>query len=328
MGGGEVLGGARRLVLLVALWAAAGIVVAVPAHAGDLQRCRFVTGTLAVTPGLTDVPAAQTITAHGRLAGCSTAGGSGTFAATITMPHATCSSLSVALPPTRATFGWADGQRSLVSLTFPPLPDSPNKLALAGTVIFGAGQGANVDTGFHLTVTAASTRASTADGHQGARNAIRNVRHQLLDNKTGGCTSTSPVDTIHVANDEGFEFNATRPASVTTAAGGRLANAQSTRPRATTTAARSTTTTTTVPHSTATFRPTRTGQLAPTARSEPSAASRATNTSGGNGSVSFFDPVSLLAVGMIGGSVVGFVLLLVKHSTLTTRRTVVRRLQP
>lgn len=321
-----MLGGARRLVLLVALWAAVGIAVAVPARAGGLQRCRFVTGTLAVTPGLTDVPAAQTITVHGRLSGCSTAGGSGTFAATITMSHATCSSLSVALPPTRATFGWADGQRSLVSLTFPPLPYSPNKLALAGTVIFGAGQGANVDTGFHLTVTAASAHGSTANGHQGAPNAIRNVRHQLLDNRASGCTSTTPVDTIHVANDEGFEFNATRPAAVTTAAGGRIANAHSTRLRSTTTTARSTTTT--VPRSTATYLPTRTGQHAPTVRAAPSVAARATNNSGGNGSVSFFDPVSLLAVGMIGGSVVGFVLLLVKHSTLTTRRTVVRRLQP
>lgn len=314
--------GARRLAVLVALWVGVGGVVGVPARAADLQRCRFMIGTLAVSPGLTDVPAVQTITMHGRLTGCSTAGGSGTFGATIATSHATCASLSSVLEPTNATFGWADGETSVASLTFPPLVGSPNKMAIHGTVVSGAGRGTRVDAGLHLTVAVSSVGRSPAH-RQHVRAEVRRV-HQLLANKGSGCAAPSPVATIDVSNDRGFEFNATVPESVTSRAGRTRATgslAQTTVPSATTVRS----TTTTVRHTNPLFGPSRVVQPVPGTRTRRSAAAINLKGPGGSSSVSFTDPVSLLAVGMVGGSVCGLVLLFVKRSTLMARRTSVRR---
>jgi len=306
---------------LVALWVGVGGVVGIPARAADVQRCRFMIGTLAVSPGLTDVPAVQTITAHGRLTGCSTAGGSGTFGATIATSEATCASLSSVLEPTKATFGWADGETSVASLTFPRLLDSPNKLAISGTVISGAGRGTEVDAGLHLSVGVASIPRSPAH-HQRVRPDIRRVR-QLLAIKGSGCAAPSPVATIDVANDQGFEFNATPAESVTSGAGRTSATRSAHATVASATTVRSTPTT--VRRSNPSLRPPRAVQPGSRARTKHAAAGITLNGSGGNRSVSFTDPVSLLAVGMVGGSVVGLVLLFVKRSTLMARRTAVRR---
>jgi hypothetical protein len=311
---------------LVALWVGVGVAVGVPARAGDLQRCRFVIGTLAVSPGLTDAPAAQTITAHGRVTGCTTGGGSGTFAATIATSQATCANLTRALVPTSATFGWADGETSVVSLTFPPLADSPNKLAIHGTVVSGAGRGANVDTGLHLTVAVTSIRRSPDRRHQHVRPAIRRVQRQPLDSKTSGCTATNPIATIDVANDQGFEFDAIPPPSVTLPTG-HVRTTRSLRPATVTTATTIRSTPTTVPKANASLRAPRTVRPTLRARTKRSAAAINFNGSGGSGSFSFSDPVSLLAVGMVGGSVCGLALLFVKRSTLMARRSGARRLR-
>jgi hypothetical protein len=314
----------RRLAVLVALWVGVGGVVGVPARAADLQRCRFMIGTLAVSPGLTDLPAVQTITAHGRLTGCTAAGGSGTFGAVIATSRATCASLSTVLEPTNATFGWADGETSVAALTFPPLVGSPNKLAIKGTVISGAGRGTKVAAGLHLSVDVSSVGRVPAH-HQHVRADIRRVR-QLLDNKGSGCAATTPVGKIDVANDRGFEFNASPAEPVTNSAGRTLATRS--RHAAVASATRVPSTPTTVRHPRPAFGPSRTVQPVPRARTKRSAAGINVNGSRGSSSVSFTDPVSLLAVGMVGGSVCGFVLLFVKRSTLMTRRMAVRRFRP
>jgi len=315
--------GARRLALLIALWVGVGVVVGVPARAADLQRCRFMIGTLAASPGLSDVPAAQTITAHGRLTGCSAGGGSGTFGATIATSQATCASLSTALQPTNATFAWADGETSVASLTFPPLPGSPNKLAIHGTVVSGAGRGARVDTGLHLSVDVTTLGRSPAH-HKQVRADLRRVQRQLLDNKGSGCAVTSPVASIDVSNDQGFEFNAISAAPVTNG-GARTIATPSVRHAAVASATTVRSTSTTVPLTLPSFGPARTVQPVPRAGTKRSVAGITFNGSGPGSSVSFTDPVSLLAIGMVGGSVCGLVLLFVKRSTLMARRTSVQR---
>src|SRR5471030_2199975 len=105
--------GTRRLLVLVALWVGVGSAVALPAPADQVQQCAQVAGRFVLSPGLTDVPTIQSITAHGRMSGCSSGGGSATFAATIAAAPVTCATFATGLLPADVAFGWADHQSTI-----------------------------------------------------------------------------------------------------------------------------------------------------------------------------------------------------------------------
>jgi hypothetical protein len=152
------------------------------------------------------------------------------------------------------------------------------------------------------------------------------VQRQPLDSKTSGCTATNPTATIDVANDQGFEFDAISRPTLTIPAG-RVGTTPSLRHTIGATATTVRSTPTTVPKKNAGVRPARTVRPTLRARTKRSAAAVNFNGTGGSGSVAFSDPVSLLAVGMVGGSVFGLALLFVKRSTLMARRGGARRLR-
>ena len=199
--------GTRRLLLLVALWAGVGSVVALPAHADQVQQCGQLSGRFVISPGLTDVQTSQTITAHGRLAGCSSGGGSATFAATVVTAPVTCATFATGLLPADVAFGWADHQSTIASLTFSSPPGSPNKVELTGRVVSGTALGSRVAGGLRMSVEFPPAAKATRAHVQHAR-----ARQQLvpLVSKTNVCSVTKPITTIDVANFEGFALGTPR----------------------------------------------------------------------------------------------------------------------
>jgi hypothetical protein len=197
--------GVRLLLCLTAAWAGAALFVA-PAHATELQQCGVVAGRLVMSPGLTNVPTAQTITAHGRLTNCSSGGGSATFAATISTAAVTCTNLATGLLPADVAFGWRDGESSIAVLTFTSPAGSPSKEMVTGTVISGAALGTRVAGGLRLSATLPPAAAGSVLGHaQKAR--AKPVRVVPLDQATG-CSPSHPVTTVVVSNFQGFVLQA------------------------------------------------------------------------------------------------------------------------
>ncbi len=318
--------GTRRLLLLIALWAAAGAAVALPAHAEQVQQCALLTGRLVVSPGLTHVPANQTITAHGRMSGCSSGGGSATFAATIQATQVTCSTFAAGWLPADVAFGWADHQSTIAALTFTSPPGSPNKVVLFGKAVSGAAVGSRVAGGLRMSVEAPPPAAlGTHAGH--ARG-----RQQLvpLVGRANACSPASPITTIDIANFEGFALGTPRvlptPKPAAPDVGPGSAHPPTTATSASSTTSTSAPTTTTTKRLTTSTRP---GKARPRRRPVSAPKRVAVSDLGSPGpttSGSFATPDAVLAVGVAGGSVVGLGLLFFRRSRLVrtagTRRVV------
>jgi hypothetical protein len=192
----------RRLLLLIALWAGVSSAVAAPAHATQVQQCRQVSGRFVLSPGLSAFPANQVITAHGRLTGCSSGGGSATFAATIDAANVTCATFAGGLLPAEMAFGWADGQSTIASLALSSPPGSPNKVLLFGHAVSGAARGSRVEGGLRLSVEVSPAGAKPFQAHvQHSRGRQALVP---LVSKANACSPRSPITTIDVSNFEGF----------------------------------------------------------------------------------------------------------------------------
>jgi len=204
--------GTRLLLLSTALWSAVGIVGAVSAPATGISRCQSLKGTLRVSPGLTDVPTNQTVTLAARMNGCPSAGGSGFFVATASLSQTTCATLTAGLPPTTATFAWADHTVSTASLTFASVPGSANQLDLHGRVVSGAERGDRISGGMHLRATFSQIVRQAR--HRQHVAPTRHLEQRPLNSKGGGCTSAAPVTTINVASSQSLQLIAPRPDSV------------------------------------------------------------------------------------------------------------------
>jgi hypothetical protein len=314
----------RRLLLFVALWAGAGSVVALPAHADQVQQCRLVAGRFVLSPGLTDVPSNQTITAHGRLSGCSSGGGSATFAATVAATPVTCATFATGLLPADVAFGWADHQSTIASLSFSSPPGSPNKVELLGRAISGAALGSRVEGGLRMSVEFPPVVANRAHAHVRHAHVQRaRERRQLvpLVSKTNVCSVTSPITAIDVTNFEGFALGTprARPAPKPAA---HKSGPGSTKPAtgptaATTTSVASTTTTTTQPA--VTIPP----HTEPRRRVSPIKTKRLAigglGSPAPSGSSTFATPESLLGAGVAGGSVFGLGLLFFRRARRVAR---------
>jgi hypothetical protein len=240
--------GVRLLLCLTAAWAGAAIFVAPSAHATELQQCGLVAGRFVLSPGLTNVPTAQTITAHGRLTNCSSGGGSATFAATISTAAVTCANLATGLLPADVAFGWHDGESSIAALTFTSPAGSPSKEMVTGTVISGAALGTRVAGGLRLSATLPPAAAGSALGHAQQAHA-KPVRVVPLD-QASHCSPSRPVTTVVVSNFQGFVLQARQVHTAAPRAShpiGQVSTPAAAHPAATTTTvATAPTTTTTV----------------------------------------------------------------------------------
>jgi hypothetical protein len=191
---------ARRLCVLIALWSALAAIGALAAHASDVEGCHALTGTLVVSPGVTNVPTVQTVTLAARLSGCPFAGGSGIVGATTQTSPVTCATLTSLLSPTTADFAWADATISTASLTFVSVPGSPNLLAVDGTLISGTERGDRIGDVLHLR--ARFTRIVHQAFHRQRVPQTRQLEHQPLNSGAGDCASAAPVATIDVASSQ------------------------------------------------------------------------------------------------------------------------------
>jgi hypothetical protein len=133
-------------------------------------KCGRFKGVMDVTPGLSDTPANQTISAHGRVSDCHGAGGEGKFSATLTLTGATCGARRFEAAQGQAQFAWADGRSSTSSLTLVPSSVNPNKAEVYGTVTGGAFLGTELRSGMRMTDT------FTGSGPQcGPANLVRRI---------------------------------------------------------------------------------------------------------------------------------------------------------
>jgi len=207
---------ARRLGVLIAVWSVLAAVGALAAHASDVEGCHALQGTFRVSPGLTDVPTVQTVTLAARLSGCPFAGGSGIVGATTLTSPVSCATLTSLLSPTTADFAWADGTFSTASLTFVPVPGSPNLLQVDGTLASGTERGDRIGDLLHLR--ARFARIVRQAFHRQRVPQIRQPERQPLSSGAGGCASTAPVATIDVASSQSVALTGPELRLVTPAA--------------------------------------------------------------------------------------------------------------
>jgi hypothetical protein len=306
-----VRGGTRRLLLLTALWSAVGVAVALPAApAVTSQHCQTVKGNLAVSPGLTDVPAGHSVTLSARVTGCSRTGGSGIFEATTQTSATTCASLTATLLPTEATIAWANGRSSSVSLSFFALPGSPNRLELAGHVDSGAAAGDRVDGGLHLDANFTKIIRHPPDHSHHDPTHTQVTQSAPLNGDDGGCTVAHPLATISVVSYESLKFTSPDPPPATATTNAGAGNASGSGTKTATTVA---TSTTVAKKSVVVFKkkaahPLRGLHKKPQKQIAVSAVAVGKTTASTSGG--FFDSESVLLVGCIVASIVLLCLLL------------------
>ena len=212
--GGVATRRVRRALLVVAAWSAVGATMAAhPAHAAGLQHCQAIKGTIAASPGLTDVPSDQAITLLVRVTGCSRTGGAALLAASTGASQATCAGLTTAMLPATATFAWANGMTSTVSLAFASVPGAPNRLALDGRVVAGAGLGDRIQGGLHLSATFTRSPKNATPHHKKVETSRRKEEAPLTG---GNCTAANPLASIKVSSYQSLRFSATDASSAAT----------------------------------------------------------------------------------------------------------------
>lgn len=95
-------------------------------------------GAIAISPGVGNAPANQSVTVHGKMFGCNKAGGGAQFSASMQMSNATCGNLAMS---GTASFAWTNGSHSTGFLQFQPQTLEPNKVVVTGTMTSGLFQG-------------------------------------------------------------------------------------------------------------------------------------------------------------------------------------------
>jgi hypothetical protein len=250
-----------RLLVLLAVLLPVGVVASSAANGAGNQvvECSFFKGKLIPSPGLTQVPANQTVVGHGRLYGCNRAGGGATFSATLRMAHATCADLSMVGD---ARFDWANGQSSSAALNLAPQFVEPTKVFITGTVGSGMFAGLLVHAWVRFTEVFGGTGPGCTDSNPLKLISFTNTQsYRLLAPRT--TTSTVPQ---HLTTT-------THPPASSTSTSAHTSTSASTAPRTSTSATTATTVAITVAGSTAD--PTTTHQAAGGATTAPPGGSSA-----------------------------------------------------
>ncbi len=116
------------------------------ATAATGQKCGTLSGSATISPGLSTVPANQTVTASGTLASCtpsSATGGGGSLHATTTLKNGSCQGLASGTTlPLKGSIKWKNGKTSAVSITAKTTSSAPTVATFSGKVSSGlfAGQ--------------------------------------------------------------------------------------------------------------------------------------------------------------------------------------------
>jgi hypothetical protein len=140
---------AAALPLSVALWgqSAQGTV---GSTRGLVLNCSQSKGAIVLTPGLSDAPTNQTVSAHGRVYGCNKVGGEGKYTARLTMTRATCAARRF---EGQAQFAWANGRESTAFLKLVSTPVAPRKAEVNGVITSGMFNGSTVRSWVRMTDT-------------------------------------------------------------------------------------------------------------------------------------------------------------------------------
>jgi hypothetical protein len=101
-------------------------------------HCGHWEDAMRITPGVGNTPANQSVTARGKLFGCTKAGGGAQYSATMQMSQATCGNLAM---NGTASFAWVDGSHSTAWLSLHPQAVEPNKVYVSGSMTSGMFQG-------------------------------------------------------------------------------------------------------------------------------------------------------------------------------------------
>ena len=141
------LGGVMRVIgrLLLALAVAFPVAVLFTSVAGAggpaVLKCMSwedADGAIAISPGVGNTPANQSVTVHGKMFSCNKAGGGAQFSANMQMSSATCGDLAMS---GTASFAWGNGSHSTAYLQFQPQALEPNKVVVTGVMTSGMFQG-------------------------------------------------------------------------------------------------------------------------------------------------------------------------------------------
>jgi hypothetical protein len=124
--------------LPISLLVASGIANGDSGSGPAVNKCMHWKDAMTIAPGIGNDPGSQTVAAHGKLFGCSKAGGSAQFTANLQMSAATCDNLAMS---GSAQFDWADGGHSSTLLEFHPQSSEPKKVFVSGSVTSGEFQG-------------------------------------------------------------------------------------------------------------------------------------------------------------------------------------------
>jgi hypothetical protein len=143
--------------------------------AAPVQKCGILTGSATINPGLTTIPANQTIAAKGTAKSCTPAAatkGSGVLTATVKLKNGSCQGLvgGTSLPLV-GKITWANKKVSNVNITGKTTSSDPTLATLNGKVSSGLFAGKKVAGKIRFTISG-----------------------------SGGCTPTSPVKKLTFTN--------------------------------------------------------------------------------------------------------------------------------
>jgi hypothetical protein len=140
--GGEMRVIGRLLLALAVVFPVGAFYTAVAGAGGPaVLKCMSwedADGAIAISPGVGNTPANQSVTVHGKMFGCNKAGGGAQFSASMQMSGATCNNLAMS---GTASFAWGNGSHSTASLQFQPQAQEPNKVVVTGIMTSGMFQG-------------------------------------------------------------------------------------------------------------------------------------------------------------------------------------------
>jgi hypothetical protein len=179
---------AAALPLSVALWSESAQGVGVRL----VLDCSNFKDAMILSPGLSNTPTNQTVTAFGRLYGCNKAGGGGHYHATLTMTRATCASRRF---EGEAQFDWVNGRTSTGHMELVPAAVAPRKLEVGGTITGGLFNGLKMRGWVRMTDTFRGTGPECGPTNLLKRIEFTNTRSFQLLARPATTTTTVPRHT-------------------------------------------------------------------------------------------------------------------------------------
>jgi hypothetical protein len=190
-----------RLLLALAIALPVSWVVAVGVAAGDASggplvvKCMHWQDAMRISPGVSNSPSSQSVSAHGKLFACNKAGGGAVFNATLSMSNATCSNIAMS---GSAQFDWVNGSHSSAFLVFQSQALEPRKVVISGTVTSGNYQGLIVRAELRFTQVFSGSGPNCSPGNLLQKIDFTNTQSfKLLTPNTQPTTSNPGTTTPH-----------------------------------------------------------------------------------------------------------------------------------